>query len=112
MWNSDFMLLPASSGENPGLGAQRIRTFKTEIQDVVNKEHYLGTSGDSLTYQKAHREGSARASVDDYSGGYPSVNPFGDAWSAVDAGRLYIDTSSGVNIAPLWNLTFSLMGKI
>jgi len=48
-----------ADGENAGLGAQRIRSLETTIQQVLDSEHNFAASGGANTGY--HRLGSARA---------------------------------------------------
>ena len=93
-WNDDFMESPLSSGENPGYVALRIRTFKTEVQNIINDEHYLGTTGDGLTYQSQHKSGSAKAYYAPTASS-PEDRPDGTTLGEIDAGRLWIDSTTG-----------------
>lgn len=89
-WSAEYENQPRQVS-NPGFVAQSVRTLKTAISERMTPEHYFGITED--TNAGLHREGSARAFVEDDESGTRDERVVSD--QAV--GRMDIDLTERVD---------------
>lgn len=64
-WNADYELIPQARN-NPGYGADGIRSVKTQVRERIDREHIMGDSEtDTGKLGGTHREGGARVLTTD-----------------------------------------------
>jgi hypothetical protein len=96
-WGTSFESSPAGV-DSPTTGDDSIRQLKSSVRERLEREHINGTEEDSETHGW-HREGSAKAY---YESAAPTNRPNVStapavALSATDAGRLWIDSDTGLS---------------